>query len=358
MRLLYSVSPSSMDDSMRNYTGHGGKWARWCVWDIFKEKGYSLMVHDWLKRLSDCEPFDVVLAMQYLYNVQSAIGPETMVMLRTTTAYADYHNQMAMDRVDEINHRRGALLNYKRLQKPGELTAEAIEQADYIVGVGNEFIKNTFPERVRDKINMTDNVRAYIGKVDIRESIPEQRGWLWHFGSGAIHKGLDLCLEAFAKHPEWELHVTANLSYEPDILKEFAYEFQLPNIHYYGWLSSSSAKFRSIVDKCVGFLGPTCSEGQSPAVATCLSLGLYPVISRQSGIDLPNINGITHCGIYLQDLTIEDVENKVALIMDLPDYSILNEIRIIQQDALWRYSQERFRDVMTEHIERALNAKS
>lgn len=343
-----------MDDSMRHFKGHGGKWTRWCVWDIFKEMGYEMHQQDWGKSLRyNGEPYDVVFGVQHLHNVMNAIGPDTLKMLRTSTMSPVEHNRITRARVSGVNERRCASIKVRRLQGHAENIYKAIEIADYVVGNGNDYIRNTYPERLRNKMHMMDVTRAYTGNITPRAEIPQEREWLWHFGSGAIHKGLDLCIEVFARHPELTLHITGNLSHEPDVFKEFRHELSLPNIHYHGWQAVSGGRFKSIVDRCVGFIGATCSEGQSPAVATCISLGLYPVISRQSGIDL-----IDGCGLYLDALTIDDVEDKVHYVMNMTDGEILEQVEQLQADALVRYSQDTFRKNMKRHIERALHGKS
>ena len=336
---------------MRYFKGHASKWTRWCIWDIFKEMGFEMHKHDWRYELkADVEPFDVVFGVQHLHNVKKAIGPETLKMIRTTTMEADAHNRASKARVDEVNSRRNAKLEYRRLLEPGKYIIDDIRQADYVVANGNNVIKSAFPAEVQERMHMIDVTRAYLDEdPEYRTVVPKEREWLWHFGSGAIHKGLDLCLEAFARHPEWTLNVTGNLSDEPDFMAEFEKELHLPNISYHGWVQVNSSRFKWIVDRCVGFIGASCSEGQSPAVATCLTFGLYPVISKWTGITLPDF-----CGIYLDELTIEDVEEKVGKVMNMSDDVILEEVQRIQVDAAYRYSQERFREVMKGHIERAL----
>lgn len=73
------------------------------------------------------------------------------------------------------------------------------------------------------------------------------------------------------------------------------------------------------------------------------TLGLYPIISRYTGIDLPE-----GCGTYLDGLTVEDVENAI---MNMPnDDELLRQVGIMQSDALVRYSRETFRKTMTGYL--------
>jgi glycosyltransferase involved in cell wall biosynthesis len=339
---------------MASWTGHGSKWAWWCIYDILEGLGHRITLSDW--RLDPPgKNYDAVFCIQHLMGLDEAVNDDTIQMVRLTMADPFYHNKIVNERTEAVNKRRGTHFEPMRLLNMDHNHYWSIEQANAVFLNGNEWTKSTYPAEYHDKIKTVDNAAGNINrKVEMRTEIPKARHWLWHAGSGAIHKGLDLCLEAFAKHPEWTLHITGNLRNEPEFLAEYNRELNLPNIQYHGWLLVDSPKFQSIVDQCVGFILPTCSEGQSPAAATCLTLGLYPIISRQSGIDLPEEDEIPYAGVYLRELTVREVETKVALVMDLADEILLDDIRACQSDAMTRYSREAFRDRMTGLLKEAL----
>ena len=294
--------------------------------------------------------YDMVYSMQDLHGMKSTIGPDTITLVRLTSAAPTFNNANVIRRTKAVNTRRKSSIDARRLMRIHENHYHWLDIADKIYLNGNDFIRDTFPEHIKDRIISMDNIAGNLnGKVSLRKHIPEKRAFLWHAGSGAIHKGLDLCLEVFARHPNWELYITGDFKREGDFLRAYEKELRLPNIHNHGWLVVSSDRFRKIVSDCIAFILPTCAESQSSAAVTCLSLGLYPIISRESGVDLPE-----NCGLYLDSLTIADVEEKIEQLLSMNDADILEQISVIQQDALVRYSRERFRKVMTEHIERAL----
>ena len=177
----------------------------------------------------------------------------------------------------------------------------------------------------------------------MRDYIPEERAFLFHAGSGAVHKGLDLVIEAFARHPELTLHITGNYRHEPDFIDEYRAELELPNIHYHGWVVVASERFEEILSQCVAFVLPTCSEGQSPAAATCMALGLYPILSIYAGHDLPD-----GCGIRLSELTVDEVEEAILSLPD--DDELLRQVSIIQPYALDRYSRDTFKNQMIHYL--------
>ena len=334
-------------DMGATWRGHGTKWAYWCIWDILKALGYEVTLHDWNLPIPGGTTYDLVFSLMHLNDTDHVCKPDTFRMVRLSASEPEYHSRASGERVASVNQRRGC--NLPVLRKL-DLISETINQADLIILNGNEIVRRTYPQHLHERIIPMDvaagNVRH---KIIERKAIPAERAFMWHAGHGAIHKGLDLCLEAFARHPEWTLHVTGNLRPEPGFMLEFAREFCLPNIHYHGWQLVSGPAFRELIDECFAFIFPSCSEGQSPAVATCLQFGLYPIISHQSGIDLP-----CGCGLYLDELTISDVEDKAQRVMNMSDEQLLSEIAVIQPDALWRYSRERYREVMEAHLRKAL----
>jgi hypothetical protein len=289
--------------------------------------------------------YDAVVSIQHLRGIDDAMDDSTIKIIRTSMSDRVYHNNIIRQRTDQANARRNTnSLEYHRLLSEYDDPHWSLDAADHILVLGNETVKNTYPKEYHEKMTLHDTSAANRPDEVVRRNwIPEQRSFLYHAGSGAIHKGLDLCLEAFAKHPDWTLHVTSNLNPEPDFLKEFTPEFMMPNIHYHGWVVVQSRLFQKILNECYVFIMPTCSEAQSPATATCMSLGLYPIISKFTGHDL-----LEGCGIELPELTVEAVEQAVLSLPD--DDELLRQVKVIQENALHKYSQERFRNTMMKHL--------
>lgn len=350
MNALLRYPGHPMSPSMVRWQGHGAKWAWWCVYDILQGMGIEVTALPY--RAEPNKVFDVVYSMQDLHGLSGCIGEDTISIVRLTSADPYFNNRQVVERTNQVNARRGTDIEPRRLMRIHDSHYYWLETAQHINLIGNKFTRGTFPDKIRERIFIMDNAAGNVNrKVAVRDFVPEKRAWLWHAGSGAIHKGLDLVLEAFARHPEWELHVTGDFKREHAFMRAYNRELTLPNVHNHGWMIVSSDQFRRIVSECVGFVLPTCAESQSSAAATCLTLGLYPVISKASGIDLPD-----GCGLYLDELTVNDVEAKVAYVMNMTDAELLDEVGRLHRDALWRYSRERFRETMTAFIKEALGA--
>ena len=344
MNILFRYTGVPLEPEFGAFTGHAGKWCWWCIGDILQTLGRITPI-DWNEPFTPSGVYDAIFSIQHLNGLTGAFDGHTKKIVRLTMSDPNYHNRAIREQVYNASMRRDTKFELRRLLPEND---NRLDLADVILMNGNEHNKRTYPKELWSKIITMNTCASNVGDVELRDEI-KGRGFLFHAGSGAIHKGLDLALEAFAKHPEWELHITANLRNEPDFMREYAKELSLPNIHYHGWVVVSSPLFQSILDKCIAFINPTCSEGQSPAVATCLTLGLYPIISRYTGIDLPD-----RCGIYLDELTVDGVEEGVEEFLFLNDDEILDEISVIQSDAMVRYSRDAFRENMTKVLKEAL----
>lgn len=121
---------------------------------------------------------------------------------------------------------------------------------------------------------------------------------------GFIHKGNDLLIEIFAKHPEWELYLCGARGEEK--AKEAGYDLPA-NVHAVGFVDTLSMKFNEIVSKCYYLLLPSCSEAPSTAVLTGMRHGMIPIVSKGIGLD-----GLDeHCR-YFPGYHVEEIE-KVLL---------------------------------------------
>ncbi|HSH31500.1 MAG TPA: glycosyltransferase, partial [Candidatus Saccharimonadales bacterium] len=173
---------------------------------------------------------------------------------------------------------------------------------------------------------------------------------VWFFGGGAVHKGLDLVIDVFAKNPQLTLNIIGNLEQEQDFLNAYQYELsELPNITYHGPLNPAGKKFNDVTSRVFCFIAPSCSESISTAVATCLQLGLMPIISRDTGIDLPD-----GCGIYLESCSVEEIEAAVLKVSGMDNDSLTDQIARCQQTALRQYSREKFSQDMTRYLAKVL----
>ncbi len=328
--------------------GHSNRWESREIGRLLAELGYIVDVIDYrdtafVPRIS----YDVIIDIATnLQRLAPLVSPRTKKLLHLTSSYGPFQNQAEVSRVAEFERRTGKLYSPKRLVENLELVERSLRLADRCSLIGNQEIVETYPEKYRHKITPVpvSASRLHIER-DISKGVPAEREFLWFFGSGAVHKGLDLVLEVFQRRPLLKLHIVADLESEPDFLAAANAELCLPNVQYHGRLNPDSAEFSERIKSVFCFIAPSCSEGMSPAVVTCMQFGLYPIISRQTGVSLPQDGGI-----LLRNLTADSISNAIDEVLALSEEELVQKTRACQKHAKDAFSREEFTRKMGDYL--------
>lgn len=339
--VLHRAGPVLWSSNDSRFLGHSIDWeAREIVRQIHA-RGYEVdVVNAWsplIEQMTDRSGYDLIFDENgQLPRFLHTLAPGATKILYFTGSYPRFHNEAELGRVRDLRKRRGASYFPRRVLRAEQFDL-ALEVADGAVLVGNAVTHQTFPKRFRRRI-LPVRVSASIAFEKTGNLCPDEREFLWFFGEGAVHKGLDLLLEVFSKHPEWVLNIVGNVERERDFFEIYSRELEhTANIRYHGFLQPSSRRFRQIVERSFCFVAPTCSEGISPAVATCIHAGLYPVISRNSGVTLPD-----KAGMYIEPCNISTIEKRLAHAFRLPAGRIEEEIARCQAYAGENFSREAY----------------
>jgi hypothetical protein len=238
------------------------------------------------------------------------------IILHYTTAYYAFHNEQQEKRLYQYRVRTG--LNFD-IQRPEDLSNNG-EFADRILSMGNEFTKSTFPKEINNKIIMIPNFPiAHLNKIK-KHVITEdtKKNFLYMASKGSILKGLDLLMEVFSR-PEmdkYNLYVSGSFENEPEFMDYYENYFNLDNIHKIGWLHLNKKKSTDLIKMSSFHIFPSCSEGMPGAVITTMSLGLIPIVTKESGIAFDNNEFII----------TEDINHIAKIIEDCANLD-LNELR-------------------------------
>jgi glycosyltransferase involved in cell wall biosynthesis len=253
-----------------------------------------------------------------------------------TGRHPEVQNAAERARIAALIARRGGTYAPKREIEGVEAELEAIGLADRGILIGNRATLATYPEDWRAKIRPIPVCAGRILKAKPRnELVPKEREFLWLNSFGAVLKGLDLALEAVLADERLVLNIVGLVDQEEDLLA--LYRDALtghPRIRSHGYLATDSAMFQRVAERCVAFLLPSASEGMSGSAATCLQLGLYPMLSRESGIDLPAGNGR-----YLETCAVAEIGQAMADVLAMPADALAAQIAVCQRQALALYSR-------------------
>ncbi|MBD3272740.1 glycosyltransferase [Candidatus Dependentiae bacterium] len=354
--LSYLSKPLLVKDSDSYFKDHTNKWESKEISRIFNNLGYIVDVIDFDdNKFVPIQKYDIVFDIHYnLQRLIPFLDKNTIKILHITGSYPRFSVDAELKRVNDLEMRRGFVISPKRLVDT-ELFDRSLRFADYCTLIGNDNTLQTFPQKYINKITkipVSSSVLDY--KKTKNYFVPEKREFLWFFGGGAVHKGLDKVLDVFSKHKDLILNVIGTVQNEKDFCHIYKKElFETPNIKYHGYIKPSDKKFIDIIKNVFCFIAPSCSEGISPSVTTCLQLGLYPIISKNTGISLPN-----GFGYYLINSSVSEIEKIVLDVYSRKKEELEKQILFIQKYALEKYSRENFTKSMTGFIKRVVNDRT
>jgi glycosyltransferase involved in cell wall biosynthesis len=290
-------SAAASPDDPRILGRHPNVWDSWLYANTMARMGWTVDVINWNDRLFlPSHSYDAIVALDGngIRLAEVVDGAKSRLILHLTTADPQFNNAAERGRLANLFHRRGVrLLPRRQLEYVAE-THQAITSAHSCFLIGNSWTRSTYPESQQTKFSMTNvanSARTLPTDSEIAAK-PLGNEYLWFFGGGAVHKGLDLALEAFATRHDLQLHVVGNLEAERDFLFEYQRElFRTTNIKYHGFLRLDSQALRHVMHTSTYLIAPSCSEGMSSAVAVAAANGLVPILTPEVGIDfdlLPN----------------------------------------------------------------------
>lgn len=254
-------------------------------------------------------------------------------------------NSAELQRIKWFKERTGIVMPMCR-QMPSILSDE---YADYLTYFGTELQANSFsckPKKIL--INISSCSVPPYNKKDLSHA---KNKFLWIAGGGALHKGTDLAIEAFAKMPEAELFIVADLPGEtrfyewagPIIAKH-------PNIHEMGWFDLTSKEFDAIADSCIGVIYLSSACGGPGSIARVLHNGLIPIVTPTGFVRAE------HLGYRAEGDTdrkiIDAVISHVRTIMQIPDKELQDKSDAVRAFAKQNHTREAFSKSFSEFIER------
>lgn len=359
--LAYSLTAAGLPPEHPMFDYHSGPWESNMIVAMFLERGYAVdIIHYTNHSFVPRERYDVIMSLTaelYRLVAYAPNAPESIIKIwHPNISSLEHNNRTELERVAALAARHPGALYYPKRQEPHErLQDKAMELADFCILGGNQAVLNTYPTRFHNKITLVPvSASPLYHTKTASEYTPSEREFVWYFGNGAVRKGLDLVLEAFARHPEWRLHVIGLAQTEPDFMKIYHRELkEMPNITLHGYLNPKSKAFDDIMRHSFCFIAPSCTESISTAVATMMQAGLYPLVSRETGIDLP-----PGTGRYFNELSVREVERLATAALALTDEQLCEEIAATQRHALAAYSREAFTRAMSAALDAALATRS
>ncbi|MBO5070917.1 MAG: glycosyltransferase family 4 protein [Roseburia sp.] len=261
--------------------------------------------------------YDYILGFGENFKYAKEKNPKAFAILYMTENPYHISYQREMERIHYFKERTGRDFHLERTgvyyQKDDE------KKADAVICLGDE---KYFPADKKVVRIWPSALKNPTFTLDF--SRKEKKNFLVYGVDGFIHKGNDILLEIFAKHPDWNLYLCGGRGAEK--AKEAGYQLP-PNVHAVGFVDTLSEQFNEIAGKCYYLLLPSCSEAPSTAVLTGMRHGLLPVVSKGIGLD-----GLGEYCRYFEDYHLEAVEELLQKLVS--DDVIQEKLQAQSRDAM------------------------
>jgi glycosyltransferase involved in cell wall biosynthesis len=328
--LAYRIEPfllkgEALDTLLKKHTNY---WESLQMANTFLDIGYDVDVISYLnERLIPKKSYQIYInARTNFQKIAERLNSNCIKIVHLETAHWLFNNCEAHKRYLSLQRKRGLTLKTRKIIRENW----AIESADCATMLGNNFTKSTYAYANKTIFTLpVPAVQVYPWQEDKDYEACRNR-FLWLGSEALVNKGLDLALETFSNMPDFELIVCGPIEKESDFREAFYKElYQTANIKTVGWVDIASRQFSEFAKSCVGLIYPSCSEGQSGAVITCLQAGLIPIVSYESGVDAHDF------GLVLNDCTVEEIECNVRSISERP----IEELKKMSRSA-WEFARE------------------
>jgi glycosyltransferase involved in cell wall biosynthesis len=298
--LSYVVHPFCItrDELMR--APHTNPWETLLITEALLRRGFAVDIIDWTnRRFVPRRHYDLLIDIHHNLERLGPLLPRATKIFYSTGSHWRSHNDAEAARLEALRTRRGITLAPHR-QVPPEAAAE---HADHILAL-SPFAASTY--KFAHKPTTVLPLFSIIAFPEPRKDwATVRKNFVFIGGGGAIHKGLDLVLEAFASLPDHTLTICGPMAAEEDFARAYARELALPNIRPMGRLDIRGEAFAQAVASSVGLVYPSCSEGQAGSVLVGLAAGLIPIVMPQSGVEVEPF------GITLRDASVAAVRDAV-----------------------------------------------
>lgn len=297
--LIYIVHPFIFPNTV---PGHTNQVEARIIAESLSNKKYNVdIINTNYKGKIEYKKYDVVIGYGNRFEEICYKKISNMQLICYLTEASPYFSNVAeLKRLRSFQERNNYLPNFERLSMKC-LNLSALIKADAAICLGNKWTASTY-EGMFNKI-YTQKVSGFSDCLlpDLKKEESVVRNFLWYGGAGPIHKGLDLCVEAFRSLPDLNLHIVGEVTTE--FYRFYRSDIEnAENILYYGFLNKDTEEFRKVCEKCGFCIVPSCSEGQSTAIITTMFSGIVPVCTVETGIDVEEAGGLIIQSVELNDL--------------------------------------------------------
>lgn len=266
--------------------------------------------------------YDYIIGFGDMFRLAKKRNPKAFTIMYMTENPYYVSKACEQERIDYFFERTGKKITFTRTGKFYLENDESL--ADAIICLGEKkYFSNDIVKRVYPSAFINDK---YVKNISDKR---QNTNFLVFGVKGFVHKGNDLLIEVFRKHPEWKLYMCGKE------IKEECKKLGLSltdNIVDCGFIDVESDKFLALVKICPFVLLPSCSEGMSTSLLTCMRHGLIPVTIRGTGMDELE----EYCEFF-EDYHVSAIEDKLEKLVSFDREKILEH-----SNKIYQYANENF----------------
>jgi len=279
--------------------------------DLLAERGYDVDVIDFRSEaLVSFERYSVIFGFGDLFEEAVSAGIDARCIFYATQAPQWIHNLAEAKRIVDFQFRTGTRLKPRRMLDRTWPASAVLSDAIVCVTDGWAY------ERYRELHQRVYSVPiTAFGPSEIERTSysggDERVDFVWFGSTGALHKGLDLCIEAVSQMSDVVLNVCGSVLAEKDFMSAIQRYLTGSNVKFLGRIDPLSSGMRNLM-RSTGFVVlPSASEGCATGVLTCMAWGCVPVITEYCGISFPE-------AVRIRELTVESVTQAIRTAKNLP----------------------------------------
>ncbi len=314
--LSYQIAPFIQLPTERITDPHTSYWECTEIVKILNNLGYDVDIINWWNStyIPTKKYYLCIDVQQNLERLTKYLNQDCIKIMHIVGANGRFQNNSEMERLKNLEIRKKVKLKARR--------QVAISQnelfADFLEGFGNKTIFQTYSHVNKDIFPINESVTTTFDLPTDKDFSKAKYNFLWFGGGGAVHKGLDLVIEAISNIPEANLHIIGPIKQETDFMQIYKNELEQKNIFIYQRPKLDSNNnlivgdkfFIDIANKCSCIIYPSCSEGTSGAVIQAMHASLIPIITPETGIneEAP--------AILIGNPTIESIKSAILSIIN------------------------------------------
>lgn len=346
--LCYLTGPviADMNGETINRFSNSGIALSWM--QVLNEMGYIVDLVEWNDtEFTPTKTYDLVIfhGGHNFAHIRKHLEGEPTIIHFLTGSYWRFNNQQEDARRADFKKRHGAWTPRDRSISVSEDPVN--EAADSIIVLGDPSMRDTYPASYK-KVLTINNASYPDDHFDTTTKAynTARQNFLFFAGSGNIHKGLDLLIDAFQSLDE---HLYIMTVLDQPVIKALKRELKRPNIHLIGEVPMRTPPFYETIDKCAFVIAPSCSEGQAGSVVECMNQGLIPLISKETRLDARDY------GAILPANTIPEIQKMVHYFGRLPSAQVKALAQKTRATAKREHSPDFFRAQLKDAIQQTVS---